>query len=308
MATKPAKPTLISGRYFSDKDLKDIKEMVRLFPKLSRTELAGTICEYIGWFTATGQPKIDSCYQLFNKLEGDGQITLPPRAKSSAKKEKKKITFSSATEAGLPVEGTVSDLEPLTLKPLRDSKENRLWNEYVHRYHTLGYKRPFGAHQRYFIFSEKAEKPLGCILFAAAAWALFPRDQWIGWDTLDRHFRLQLILNNSRFLIFPWVRVKNLASKALSLAAKRVREDWYQRYGYRPVLLETFVDTEKYHGTCYQAANWIYLGQTKGRGRMDRNNEKTLSCKAIYVYPLTGDFRAFLRGDRHEATASPSEG
>ncbi len=298
MATQSVKPTLISGRYFSEQDLMEIKEMVRMFPNLSRTELAGTICENIGWFTATGQPKTDSCYQLFNKLEGEGQITLPPRSKSIAEKGKTKITFGPATEAGLPVAGTVADLEPLSLKPLQGSSENRLWNEYVHRYHTLGFKRPFGAHQRYFIVSEKTEKPLGCILFAAAAWALAPRDEWIGWDTLDRHFRLHLILNNSRFLIFPWVRVKNLASKALSLATKRIREDWYQRYGHRPVLLETFIDTEKYRGTCYQAANWIYLGQTKGRGRMDRNNEKPLSRKAIYVYPLTSDFRASLRGEK----------
>ena len=288
---------LISGRYFSEEDLTDVKEIIRMFPNLSRTELANTICENLGWVTATGQPKTDSCYQLFNKLETEGSITLPPRHKNSAGRRKEKISFGPATETGLPVEGTVADLEPLALKPLQGGSENRLWNEYVHRYHELGYKRPFGAHQRYFIVSEKAAKPLGCLLFAAAAWALSPRDQWIGWDELGRHFRLHLVLNNARFLIFPWVKVKNLASKVLSLAAKRIRTDWHERYGYSPVLLETFIDAEKYPGTCYRAANWIYLGQTKGRGRMDRYNKRPIKRKDIYVYPLTSDFRASLKGD-----------
>ncbi|MEG3067688.1 MAG: DUF4338 domain-containing protein [Syntrophaceticus schinkii] len=171
-------------------------------------------------------------------------------------------------------------------------------NEYVHRYHTLGYKRPFGAHQRYFITTGTREKtPLGCLLFAAAAWALTARDEWIGWTQIDRSLRLNLVVNNTRFLIFPWVCVKNLASKSLSLAAKRIRSDWQKRYGYSPVLLETFVNPKKYRGTCYQAANWIYLGKTAGRGRMDRHTKRLLTPKDIYVYPLAADFRSQLKGE-----------
>lgn len=154
----------------------------------------------------------------------------------------------------------MSNFEPIGLEPLRSRDSIKLWNEYVHRYHTLGYKRPFGAHQRYFITTETRQKPLGCLLFAAAAWALIARDEWIGWTQTDRSLRLNLIVNNTRFLIFPWVCIKNLASKSLSLAAKRIRSDWQERYGYSPVLLETFVNPEKYRGTCYQAANWVYLG------------------------------------------------
>jgi len=296
MTNRSATQTLISGRYFSEQDLTEVKEIIWMFPNLSRTELANTICENLGWVTATGQPKTASCYQLFNKLEAEGAITLPPKQGNNTGGCEEKITFGPATEAGLPVEGTVADLEPLALKPLQGG-ENRLWNEYVQRYHVLGYKRPFGAHQRYFIVSEKVAKPLGCLLFAAAAWALSSRDQWIGWDKLDRHFRLHLILNNGRFLIFPWVRVKNLASKVLSLAVKRIGADWQERYGYSPVLLETFIDPEKYPGTCYRAANWIYLGRTQGRGRMDRYKKRRLSRKDIYVYPLTADFCARLRGE-----------
>ncbi|MFO7952149.1 MAG: DUF4338 domain-containing protein, partial [Bacillota bacterium] len=158
MANQSPNQTLISGRYFSEQDLTEVKEIIRMFPNLSRTELANTICENLGWVTATGQPKTASCYQLFNKLEAEGSLTLPPRHRNSAGRREEKITFGLATEAGLLVEGTAKDLEPLALKPLQSGSENRLWNEYVHRYHVLGYKRPFGAHQRYFIVSEKAAK------------------------------------------------------------------------------------------------------------------------------------------------------
>ena len=123
------------------------------------------------------------------------------------------------------------------------------------------------------------------------------RDQWIGWSESDRAQRLNWVVANTRFLIFPWVRVRNLASTALSLAARRIGQDWQERYGYAPVLLETFVDGERYRGTCYQAANWIRLGTTAGRGRMDRYKEYLSSPKIIYVCPLAHDFRSRLRGE-----------
>ena len=171
-----------------------------------------------------------------------------------------------------------------------------LWNEYVHRYHVLGYKRPFGAHQRYFIVGGPGRR-LGCLLFASSAWALTARDEWIGWTEADRAQRLNWVVTNTRFMIFPWVRVRNLASKALSLAASRIREDWQRRYGYGPVLLETFVEAERYRGTCYQAANWIRVGMTAGRGRMDRRDRRLLAPKWIFVYPLVPEFRSFLCGE-----------
>ncbi len=135
------------------------------------------------------------------------------------------------------------------------------------------------------------------MLFSASAWALAERDAWIGRSKDERSQQLQWIVNNTRFLIFPWVKVKNLASKALSLAAKRLRIDWQERYGFEPVLLETFVDVEHYKGTCYQAANWIKIGLTAGRGRMDRHTKHLSSPKQIYMYPLRPDFRVCLLGD-----------
>lgn len=288
-------PTLLCGRYFSAQELHDVKETVRIFSKLSRTELVNTLCEILDWVTPTGQYKIASCKQLLEKLRQQGLVTLPAKQeyKSYAKK---RINFSSHTEAASPIEGQLAELEPINLRPVREQSEIRLWNEYVQRYHALGYKKPFGAHQRYFIAPGNGHKPLGCLLFAAAAWALQARDGWIGWTEVDRSLRLNLVVNNTRFLIFPWVRVTNLASKTLSLAVKRIGDDWQERYGYSPVLLETFVDPQKYQGTCYKAANWIFLGQTAGRGRMDRYNKRPFTRKHIYVYPLHRDFRAILCG------------
>lgn len=296
MEERSGTPVLISGRHFTLEELLSVQETVRMFPKLSRAELAKTLCENLDWVTPTGQYKIASCHQLLEKLAGQKLVTLPAKRKYK-RSTKKKIRFSPLTAPNPPIEGQLSDLGPINLKQVRDHAGIQLWNEYVHRYHTLGYKRPFGAHARYFIIQETKQKPLGCLLFAAAAWALQARDGWIGWTELDRSLRLNRIVNNTRFLIFPWVRVKNLASKTLSLAVKCISDDWYERYGYSPVLLETFVDPEKYQGTCYQAANWLLLGRTAGRGRMDRYNEKPFTRKQIYVYPLHRDFRAILCGE-----------
>lgn len=286
---------LLSGRYFTQQEIYEVQETVRMFSRLSRAELVNTICENLKWVTPTGAYKIASCNQALEKLEKQGLLTLPSK---QGKKpcNTQEIKIGPGTDADQILSGSVKDIAPVSLKAVRKTEEIKLWNEYVHRYHTLGYKRPFGAHQRYFIASPAVEKPLGCLLFAAAAWALSERDEWIGWTQTDRSLRLNLILNNNRFLIFPWVRVKNLASKVLSLAVKQIGDDWRNRYGYSPVLLETFVDPEKYRGTCYQAANWVYLGQTKGRGRMDRYKRKPFTCKDIYVYPLVTDFRACLKG------------
>ena len=167
----------------------------------------------------------------------------------------------------------------------------------MQRYPPVGYKRPFGAHLQYFVLAPRvSEQPLGCLLFAASAWALACRDAWIGWTPEDRSQRLHLIVNNTRFLLFPWVRVSHLASKVLSLVSRRLPADWQERYGYAPVLLETFVDPAHYRGTCYKAANWIEVGVTTGRGRQDRQMKYLSTPKRIYAYPLVKDFRASLCG------------
>ncbi len=181
------------------------------------------------------------------------------------------------------------------LNRVQNYAQRQLWYEYMDRYHYLGYRIPFGAQLRYFIQSGIDQARLGCLQFSSPAWRMAARDHWIGWSDEQRRKNLQKIITNSRFLIFPWVQVKNLASSVLSLAAKTVPHDWIACYGRRPVLMETLVDQKQYKGTCYRAANWVYVGETTGRGRMDRQNKrKGMAVKDIYLYPLSKRFRQEL--------------
>ncbi|AYO31265.1 DUF4338 domain-containing protein [Biomaibacter acetigenes] len=199
------------------------------------------------------------------------------------------------------LKGNIGDYEPVRLVIAKPGEDLKRWRAYINQYHILKDKQVFGSRLQYFVKSGDAE--LGCMQFSAAAWALEERDKWIGWTKEDKKVRLHLIINNSRFLIFPWVHIKNLASKALSLATKQIQEDFLREYCYAPVLLETFVDTEKYQGISYKASNWIYLGKTKGSGRTGK--EGTLSKKAIFVYPLQADFKECLKGEKPYKVVAP---
>jgi len=282
---------------FTEVDLQEIREVITMFSSLSRREMAATIGETIGLLAHTGQPKIDLCLRLLDELEAKTDMEPPAKRKKAPPRKpiKRGVQITEATAPKPLVSGDVSELTSLQMELVLEKAHRKLWNEYVDRYHPLGYRVPFGAQQPYFIQSEKGY--LGCLLFSASAWALADRDSWIGWTERDRAKRLHLVINNSRFLIFPWVRVKNLASKALAMIARRVQSDWEDRYGYSPVLMETFVDIEFYQGICYKAANWQYIGETKGRGRMDRYTKYLSSPKHIYVYSLSSDFRRILCGE-----------
>ena len=180
----------------------------------------------------------------------------------------------------------------MRLSPVTDKPASRLWNGLIDRYHYLGYRPLPGAQLRYLVESDQGL--LGALGFGAAAWKVAARDRWIGWEAPCREAHPGRVLNNARFLILPWVQVKNLASKVLALAAKRIPDDFAARYGERPVLLETFVEIPRHRGTCYRAANWRHLGETAGRGKLDRHHRAALPRKAVYVYPLTPNFRAAL--------------
>jgi Domain of unknown function (DUF4338) len=296
-------PKFLSGRAFTAQEIQDIQETVESCG-LPWTELVCTVCEHLNWVTPTGRYKQKSCVSALRRLEALGLLKLPVR--QPAKRPEVEVVPGRATDPEEAIVGTVRDVAPLGLEPVLGKPAIRLWNEYVARYHPLGYRRPFGAHQRYFLMS-RGERRLGCLLFAAAAWALAERDHWIGWSAQDRAQRLNWVVGNTRFVLFPWVRVRNLASKALSLAAQRIRSDWQQRYGYAPVLLETFVELGRYRGTCYRAANWIRLGVTRGEGRMGRHSPHGSVAREIYVYPLVADFRSFLQGrDDGSGAAQPA--
>jgi hypothetical protein len=187
----------------------------------------------------------------------------------------------------------VKALPDLHLEVVTDREKSALFREYIHRYHYLGYTPLPGAQLRYFALSNG--HILALFGFGAAAWKILPRDNFIGWNHRQRQKRLHLIVNNARFLILPWVKSKNLASKLLAMAAKRIPQDWCNTYGYKPVLLETFVESQQFQGTCYKAANWIYVGQTKGRGKLDIHNSASLPKKDIFLFPLTPTFKEILR-------------
>jgi hypothetical protein len=264
--------TTFRGRRFTRKQLTLVQETVKTFKDLSRKELARTLCEHLDWKTPNGKYKIESCRGLLEDLEAEGVLSLPaPRV---TKKPKRRVPAFKKEPPKAIINGTLNSLGSITLQPV--TSENREeWKAYLQAFHYLEYKHPFGNHLGYFIVSEATQQKLGCLSFSAsAAWALAPRDKWIGWEKKHRSKLLNLVLSNDRFLIFPWVEVPNLASHALSLATKQIGRDWLEAFNYRPVLIETFVDQTRYLGTCYRAANWQYLGETQGRGRCDVKHEK----------------------------------
>lgn len=232
-----------------------------------------------------------SCKVLLLRLHRLGLITLPKPRNGNAN-GRKSSRRTERGEVGEGIAGPLGALLPLELERVTVQKDSFLWNEFIDRYHYLGYAPLPGAQVRYLINSPAGY--LCAIGFSAAAWKVAPRDKWIGWGQERRVQNLYLVVNNSRFLILPWVKCKHLASKILSLCAKRLPEDWQDVYGYRPVLMETFVEQDRFAGTCYRAANWILVGSTKGRGKLDRFNEYKLPVKDIYLYPLDKNFRMFL--------------
>jgi len=278
------------GRVITGRDVEHAKLIVQDFRALSRKELAHTICEHWGWVTASGSNKVDACLKALERLEDLGELRLPAKRKRPIVKPRKP-EWTDKTRYGDDIIRDLKELGPVLLRMVTDTADKGLWNEYVDRYHYLGYKKPFGFRVRYFIESEQGV--LGCMLFAGAAKSIGARDSWIGWSNRRRIRNLPWVINQSRYLIFPWVHVKNLASHMLGMAVRRVCDDWMDRWEYRPLLLETFVG-EDYQGICYKASGFQYLGMTTGQGLVRRSKSYTTRPKKIFVKPLTRDFRFLL--------------
>jgi len=231
-----------------------------------------------------------SCRVAMLRMERDGLIELPaPRRTNGNGRRKPRVT--SASDPQLSITVPVGELGDLEFRQIQGRRESSLWNELVERYHYLGYEPLAGAQIRYFVFGRS--RLVAALGFGASAWKVAPRDRFIGWTHEQRILNLQFVVNNARFLIMPWVRSQNLASHLLSRVVKRLPQDWESRYGYRPVLLETFVG-EQFRGTCYRAANWIDVGQTQGRGKLDRWKRCALPVKRIFLYSLCRGFRRRL--------------
>jgi len=272
-----------------------MRQTAQEFSALGVTEIARTVCELLEWTRPNGGLKNHECRQLLERLQTEGFLQLPEVRKLGGRGPRR----ADGSEAGcepVTVACAVSACEPLELALVEGSADSRRWREQVERYHYLGCRVPFGAHLRYWVRHEGRE--LACLLWTSPAWKMQARDAWIGWRDEQRRSNLQRIVNNGRFLILPWVQVKGLASKILALSARQMPREWEIRYGCRPLLLETLVDAARFRGTCYRAANWIHLGQTAGRGRMDRQHEAHgAAVKDIYVYPLVRNARQQLCGD-----------
>ncbi len=285
------KSTTFMGRRFTRKQITSIQQTVKTFPALSRRELAHTVCEHLQWRTPNGKNKIQACPGLLEELEVLEILSLPPKKALMQKSSQKQIPRTDLAKEQTGIDARLSQLTPIRLQVATAKNDIALWNEFIDRYHYLGYKRPIGPHIRYFITDQQNRK-LGCLMFSYASKRLACRDEWIGWQDKAYKKHLDLVVNNNRFLILPWVNVKNLASKVLSIATRQLANDWNTLHGYRPVLLETFVDTAKFNATCYRAANWLFLGQTKARGTTKSQHEKT--PKAVYVYPLLRKTKSIL--------------
>ena len=282
------------GRKFVAAELELMRQTARDFSALGVTEIARTVCELLEWTRPSGGLKNHECRQLLERLQAEGFLKLP-ELRPLGGRGPRRANVSGACREPAPVACAASECEPLELVLVEGKAESRRWREQMERHHYLGCRVPFGGNLRYWVRHEKRE--LACLLWTSPAWKMQARDEWIGWSDDQRQHNLQRIVNNGRFLILPWVQVKGLASKILALSARQMPRDWESRYGHRPLLLETLVDAERFRGTCYRAANWIHVGQTTGRGRMDREHASHgRAIKDIYVYPLARDVRQHLRG------------
>ena len=285
------KSTTFFGRRLTRRQIADVQETVALFPALSRNELAKTICEHLNWTTPKGDYRVSACLRMLESLEECGILSLPAK-RNTASGPRRAIEHTERSDPGPQITCGLADLEPLSLHLATETGEVAEWNELVDRHHWLGCPRPFGSHLRWFVLDREGRR-LGCLLFEAAARTLPARDAWLGWSAAERDRRLHLAVSNSRFLIFPWVRVDNLASRALAMAVRRLAGTWEQRHGCRPVLCETFVDPTRHDGASYRAANWEKIGMTAGY----RGKNRTKPPKEILVMALDPDFRRVLKGE-----------
>jgi len=275
------------GRDFSNQELALIRQLISENPSASRAVLSRLTCQALDWYKIDGGLKEMSCRVAMLRMHDDGLIKLPaPRHRYCPANN---VQFTSATAPKSKIKKPVHALLSVQLRIVRGRQQSRLWNEYIHRYHYLGYKPLPGAQLRYFVISEN--NIIALLGFGASAWQCAPRDKYIGWTHNQRKKKLQYIVNNARFLILPWVKCKNLASKILSLASHRLSRDWQDHYGYQPVLLETFVERDRFAGTCYKAANWVLVGQTKGRGKLGPAGKISVPIKDLWLYPLERNFR-----------------
>lgn len=283
---------MLQGRRLTSNDITMIRELISVHPHWHRTRLSRELCTRWNWYNDRGQMKDMACRTLLLKLEQRGIIALPKRKSPSINAYRNK-RIQYVLHDTTPITDPLKILQPLTVEVVTKGHVAELFRCLIAKYHYLGYSGAVGQNMKYIIF-DRFDRPLACALFGSAAWKTACRDSYIDWTQTQQRRHLHLVANNMRYLILPWVSVPHLASHILSLLSHRVSSDWMHRYGHRIVLLETFVDTERFRGTCYRAANWVKVGQTTGRSRNDRYSTITVPVKDVFVYPLVSSFRRSL--------------
>ena len=281
------------GRDFSCEEIAYISALCNDPATPTREAIARAACEALCWHAPNGTAKTMSAKVAFLAMHKDGLITLPPpRREHTNGRAQRYLAPEPQGLFPLPMPATLKDIGEIRVALVTGPAASKRWNEAIARHHYLGYVPLAGAQLRYLVEADIGL--LGALSFGASAWKCAPRDSHIGWDATTRQARLHLVVGNARFLILPNAHVANLASKILAQVTKALPGDWRERYGYSPVLLETFVDKHRFAGTSYQAVNWIGVGETQGRGKLDRHHTNALPIKDIYLYPLHRRYREIL--------------
>lgn len=283
------------GRQVSTEEIEFIQGLIAAHPGLSRRRLSAKLCQAWNWVQPNGQPRDMVARSLMLQLHRAGHIQLPAQRfcppNNAARHRAPKC---SPVVASPPLECSLATLGPLEIQQVRRTPAEALFGGLMEQHHYLGYTQPVGEHLKYLVYAQG--QPVAALAWSSAPRHLGPRDRFIGWSAPQRRAQIHWVAYNSRFLILPWVKVPHLASHLLARVARRIAADWRALYEHPVCLLETFIDPERFAGTCYRAANWIYLGLTTGRGKDDQTNRPNRSLKQLWVYPLRPDFRRQLCG------------
>lgn len=284
----------IQGRILKQEDMEWICRLISDHPDWHRSRLSQEICAAWNWVNANGRLKDMACRTMLLKLERQGYLCLPVA---------RSVCVGSSARVHTPVAHSkteiiclLRDLAPLRIEEVHEATSSRLFKHLLKEYHYLGFGGAVGENMKYMVY-DRWNRPLACLLFGSAAWKVSSRDEWIGWTSQLRQSNLAYITNNMRFLILPWVQVPHLASHLLAGIARRISRDWVLRYGHSIHLLETFVEQDRFRGTCYRAANWIRVGQTQGRSRNDTDRTLKVPVKDVYLYPLMTNVRNVLTSE-----------
>ena len=289
-------PLTLQGRQIGARELATIQELIAFHPDWHRTRISQELCRVWNWRNEAGRLKDMAARSLLRKLDHQGLIRLPAPVRSANNAFRNGPDKRNTLEfASLQIESRLTELQPLRILQASHTPEVQLFRTRLQQYHYLGYRGPVGENLKYLVYDHQ-ERLLGCLLYGAAAWRVASRDRFIGWDESARLRGLSRIANNMRFLILPGIRVPHLASHLLALISRRISNDWQEKYGHPILLLETFVEQQRFAGTCYKAANWIPVGETTGRTRNHNSKRLLAPIKSVWLYPLHRSFQKQLAG------------